>query len=381
MSNLYLLRSATNTIFIVNILLDILWAWIFLYMNNNSRTEERKRKNKKIFCILASLQWILISGLRAEWVGNDTINYLGNFKAHCDMEWSKVFGNFLKYYAPGGDPSQHFEPGYVLFERIVGIFTQSGIGLNFAVAIVFMSAFGRFIYKNSTDPFVSYMIYSGFLYFMFSLTGYRQVLSVAVSILIGYEYIKERKFFKFMICILIGAMLHKSALIFTVFYFLANKKITKSYIAVVCIASIGFLVFRGPMFNLVTALVGYDYEAISSGTPTTFAALLAIIMVVSIVLYKKVFEIDTTGYAQHYYNGLFIAAMGLFAAFVNPTALRVVYNFMFLMLLLVPRLLDTFVGAKNRLIAYGVLVAIFIYYIFTTTTPYHFFWEYRGYYI
>lgn len=380
MSNLYLLRSATNTIFIVNILLDILWAWIFLYMNSNSRSEERKRKNKKIFCVLASIQWILISGLRAEWVGNDTINYAANFIAHHDLEWKTVFENFSKYYIEK-DPNVYFEPGFILFERVVGIFTGNPIVYNFVVATIFMSAFGRFIYKNSTDPFISYMIYAGFLYFMFSLTGYRQVLSVAISILIGYEYVKDRKFFKFVLCILIGAMLHKSALIFMVFYFMANKKITKPYIAIVCIAAVSFLVFRGPMFKIVTVLVGYDYNEISAGTPTTFAALLSIIMTVSIILYKRVFEIDTTGYAQHYYNGLFIAAMGLFAAFVNPTALRVVYNFMFLMLLLVPRLLDTFVGAKNRLIAYSVLVGIFLFYIFSTTTPYHFFWEYRGYYI
>lgn len=380
MSNLYLLRTATNSIFIYNILLDLLWAWIFLYMNSNSRSEERKRKNKKIFCILASVQWILISGLRAEWVGNDTINYLDNFMRHKDLPWSTVFDNFYKFYVEK-DPSIYFEPGFILYERIVGIFTDSPIVYNFSIAIVFMSAFGRFIYKNSSDPFISFMIYAGFLYFMFSLTGYRQVLSVAVSILIGYEYIKERKFFKFMICVLIGATLHKSALVFSVFYFMANKKITKKYIAFVCLTSVSFIVLRGPMFNIVTALVGYDYKEISVGTPTTFAALLGVIMLVSIVLYKKTFELDKTGYVQHYYNGLFIAAMGLFAAFVNPTALRLVYNFMFMLLLLVPRLMDTFVGAKNRLIAYSVLSAVFLFYIFTNTTPYHFFWEYRGYFI
>lgn len=381
MSNLYLLRSATNTIFIVNIVLDILWAWIFLYMNNNSRTEERKRKNKKIFCVLASLQWILISGLRAEWVGNDTINYLDNFMRHKDLPWETVFSNFPKYYSIEGDPTQYFEPGFVLFERIVGIFTDSGVVYNFVVATIFMSAFGRFIYKNSTDPFISYMIYAGFLYFMFSLTGYRQVLSVAIGILCGYEYIKTRKFFKFLICVLLGAMFHKSTLVFIVFYFMANKKITKPYIATVCVASVGFLIFRGPLFEIVTILVGYDYAEISMGTPTTFATLLAIIMIVSIVLYKKVFTMDTTGYVQHYYNGLFLASMGLFAAFVNPTAMRMVYDFMFMLLLLVPRLLDTFEGAKNRLIAYGAVIAVFLFYIFTGTNVYHFFWEYRGYYI
>ncbi len=380
MSNLYLLRTATNNIFIYNILLDLLWAWIFLYMNSNSRSEERKRKNKKIFCILASVQWILISGLRAEWVGNDTINYLDNFMRHKDLPWSTVFDNFYKFYVEK-DPSIYFEPGFILYERIVGIFTDSPIVYNFSIAIVFMSTFGRFIYKNSSDPFISFMIYAGFLYFMFSLTGYRQVLSVAISIFIGYEYIKERKFFKFMLCVLIGATLHKSALVFSIFYFMANKKITKKYIVFVCLTSVGFIVLRGTMFNIVTALVGYDYKEISVGTPTTFAALLGVIMLVSIVLYKKTFELDKTGYIQHYYNGLFIAAMGLFAAFVNPTALRLVYNFMFMLLLLVPRLMDTFVGAKNRLIAYSVLAAVFLFYIFTNTTPYHFFWEYRGYFI
>ncbi len=374
MNVIYLVREATNTVFIVNALLMLFEAWIFLYVNSLSRSEERKQKNKRIFCILASVQWILISGLRHDIVGDDTWNYMALFDRHIQYSWEEIFGMFRDYYS-GVDKNITIEPGYILFEKMLSLISTDHIFYKFAVATIFMSAFGRFVYKNSSDPFISFLIYSSFMYYMFSLTGYRQVISVSIGILAAYEYVKQKKFFKFLLCVLIGSLLHRSTIIFIVYYFIANKKITKPYIATVCSIAVAFLVFRGPMFRIVNLVLGYEYTSYSeAGSPTTFAALLFIILTVSIILYKKVFKIDKSGHVQHYYNGLFIAAVGLFAAFVNPTALRVVYDFLFFMLLLVPKLLDTFVGQKDRLIAYSVVVGLMLFYILTNTTYYVFHW-------
>lgn len=373
MSYIYLIRDATNTIFIVNILLNIVEAWIFLYMNSSSRTEGRKCKNKKIFCILVSVQWILISGLRHDLVGDDTVNYMNFFESHANYSWKQIFELFKDYYS-GKSQNIPYEPAYIMFEKLISMISTERVFYKFAVATIFMSAFGRFIYRNSTDPFISFIIYASFMYYMFSLTGYRQVVSVSIGIFVAYEYVKQRKFFKFLACVLIGSLFHRSTIVFIIFYFIANKKITKSYIAMVCIASVGFLAFRGPMFNLVNTLIGYDYSEVSKGTPMTFAVLLGLVLIVSIILYKKVQAKDTTGYVQHYYNGLFMASVMLFAAFVNPTAMRMVYNFLFFMLLLVPRLLDTFEGAKDRLIAYSVVTGLLLFYIVSNSNYYLFYW-------
>lgn len=375
MSDLYLLRSATNDIFIINILLDLLWAWIFLYINRGSKSEERKQKNKKIFCVLASIQWILISGLRHDLVGDDTANYMHFFDLHSKMSWTQIFELFKDYYS-GVNKTIPYEPGYIMFEKIISMISTDHLFYKFVVSTIFMSAFGRFIYRNSVDPFISFLIYSSFMYYMFSLTGYRQVVSISIGIFFAYEYLKKRQFTKFLVCVLIGSLFHKSTIIFVAFYYIANKKITKPYIATVCASACGFLIFRGPMFKFINSIMGYEYARdISNGSPITFAALLGVVLIVSIVLYEKVIEMDKTGQVQHYYNGLFIACMMLFAAFVNPTAMRMVYNFVFFMLLLVPRLLDTFVEQKDRLIAFSVVTGLLLFYIFTKTSYYIFYWE------
>lgn len=374
MGTYYLLREATNTVFVINALLMMLEAWIFLYVNSSSRTEKRKQQNKKIFVVLVCIQWILISGLRHDIVGSDTENYMNLFDEHSKYSWERIW-EILKYYYTPQNTDITYEPAYIVFEKLVSMITTNHIFYKFTIAIIFMSAFGRFIYKNSTDPFISFLIYDSFMYYMFSLTGYRQVVSIAIGIFVAYEYVKQKKLFKFLICVLIGALFHKSTIVFVMFYFIANKKITKPYIMAVCAAAVVLILFRGPMFTVVNNLMGYDYGYHSgAGKPTTFAAFLGLVLSISIILYKKVIKKNAVGYVQHYYNGLFMACVMIFAAFVSPTAMRVVYDFVFFMLLLIPRLLDTFEG-KDRMIAYSIVIVIMFYFVLNNTSYYIFYWQ------
>lgn len=56
------------SVYLFNIFLNIIFASALLYKGEDNS----EKRNKKIYITLASLQWILISGLRHVSVGADT---------------------------------------------------------------------------------------------------------------------------------------------------------------------------------------------------------------------------------------------------------------------------------------------------------------------
>ena len=239
-------------------------AWGLLYTPQKKRdaSEIEIQTKKKWFVILQCIQWILLSGLRADYVGSDTSNYLRIFEMHADLSWKECFEYFKNYYF-GDNLIDGFEPGYVFFEKLVSsIWNHHGF-YKFAVAVVFMSSLGRFVYKNSDDPFIAFLLYSGIFYNMFSLTGYRQVISVSIGVLWAYEYIKKRKFFKFLVLVLLASMIHKSTLVFIVFYFVSKKKITITYAVTAIVAIIGMIVCRNQLFEFVKVIFAGTYLVVS----------------------------------------------------------------------------------------------------------------------
>ena len=361
-------------IFLINYILMLIEAEFLLYApkKNPLISGVALQKKKKTFVILQCIQWILISGLRAESVGADTTSYMWLFDMHKDIPWHEVFGNFKAYFL-GEEMIWSAEPGFMLFEKIVASIWDNHIFYRFVVATIFMSSLGRFVYKNSDDPFVAFMLYSGLFYNMFSLTGYRQVLSVAIGILWAYEYIKERKLFKFLLAMLVASTMHKSTLIFIPFYFISQKKITATYTVVAMMTIVGMIFFRNELFDLIKALVGYDeYGGYTGFTQRNFLMLFAALSLLAIWRYPLIAKEYPD--AHMHYNGLIMSAAMVSFAMVSPTAMRLVYDFSFTLMMLVPRVFNSFAEKRDNALAYAASIAVFGYFIATKSVPYEFFW-------
>ena len=77
------------------------------------------------------------------------------------------------------------DPGYLAFQKIVQIFTSEYQVFLFVIAIIFFSALGNFIYKNTTrlnDAIIAFFIYSVLFYSFFSITGHRQTIATAATL-------------------------------------------------------------------------------------------------------------------------------------------------------------------------------------------------------
>ena len=276
--------------------------------------------------------------------------------------------------------NEDYELGYVLLEKIIGSITSSHLIYKIIIASIFMTAFGRYIYINSKDPFISFIVYDALMYNMFSLTGYRQVVSVAIGVLCGYEFVKKRRFIPFLVFILIAALFHKSTLIFIPFYFLANKKITNRYLLEAFCVVLLLIAGRNQLFNYVKVLVGYEqYGGTYGFAQQTFILLLIALTFVVIVFKQQILRYAANNnmlYIGHYYNALILTWFMIPFAMVSPTSMRLVYDFGFIsFLLLIPVLVKSFCRRNNRIIMYCFLIILFGYFILTRTPEYAFYWQ------
>jgi len=337
------------TAYLVNILLLLCEGIVLLW---NKPTQQ----NKKVFCILASSQWILLSGLRDYSVGADTYVYKIYFDNISNSSWASLwdsFGNILFKGVDGRDP------GYPLFEKLVSTFTTNYHVYLFIIALLFTIPLGIWIYKNSAEPLMSFLLFSSLFYAFFAITGHRQTIATALVVLIGYKFIKERKFLPFLFLIIFAATIHKSALGFAPFYFIANIKITKKYLFSISALVTVLFIFKNQFMAILGNIMGYEeYTDQFQGAGTwTFTALLLVLFIITI--WQSSPMIENCKQVTHYINALLMALVFVPLTFVNPNAMRVVQYYSIFIMLLVPEMIKTF-NDKEKVFAYYVAAVLLI---------------------
>lgn len=345
---------------LIVIVLTLLFGQYYSKVAKNSKKSDSARKNYiKTICFILILQ----SGLRNVAVGDDTFNYFLTFEENKAFSWEYIYSSFIEYYKYGMGK----DPGYLLFQKIIQIFTDNYHVYLFIVAVLFFSALGSFIYKNTKsvfDAMLAFIIYSVLFYSFFSVTGIRQTIATAAT-LYAYELIKNKKMIRFFIIILLASTIHKSALIFIPFYFIAQIKNTKYFYRIVLLLFPVFMIYKGSLATLVRSVAGYnEYEDYEGAGTYTFTAMFLLIAVVALLRSKTIMKNNPN--AQHYYNAFAIALLFLPLSWINPSFLRVIMYFTIFMLIFIPVIVESFhtvsikVKYDIRRLVIIVLVALFI---------------------
>lgn len=354
-------------VYLFNIFLNILFASALLYKSEGD-SEER---NKKIYVMLASLQWILISGLRHVSVGADTYEYSQSFYRALSTPWSEAIYLFCAIFSGAIEGR---DPGYLIFEKICGLFTTDYQIYLIIIAVIFSGLMGYSVYKNSKDPLLSYILYDTLFYAFFSITGLRQTIATAFAVFIGYELIKKRKLILFVTVILIVATIHKSALIFLIFYPLYFIRIT-GFKRIIAIGMIGVsFVMRSQLSSYFKEISGYDNYGVYDGAGNTWTFIVLFLTVLLVViLFSDIIEYYDQA-AGHYLNALLIGAFFLPLTLINPSAMRIVQYFSIFLMFLLPDMLAIFNEQSRRIAKFGIIL-VFILLLIRSNPRYLFFWQ------
>ncbi|MDI9487830.1 EpsG family protein [Herbinix luporum] len=350
-------------IYLLNILLLIIYSMIFL--------QDTPRKNHKIFCLLASLNWIILSGLRDLSIGPDTLKYGYYFEKAKNISWATLWServNIFIHETLGKDP------GYIVFQKIIQLFAANYRAYLIAIALIFTVPLGIWIYKNSANPLMSFIIYSCLFYSFFSITGTRQTVATAMVVFIGYKFIKKGVFLPFLLLVLIAMTIHFSAICYLPFYFIANKEITNRYLLLYGSIFMGTFIFRVSIFRLGSKLIGYDQYLPFEETGTTWTFSVFLMALTILTLLKKNEILKNNKWAKHYINALLIAALFVPLTFVNPAAMRVIQYYSLFIILLVPEIINSF-PKRERFFVFFVAASTLILLLIKNNPTYMFFWQ------
>lgn len=358
-------------VYLLNIFLILIYGYYLLYRNST-------QKKKKWFCIFASIQWIILSGLRGSSVGADTVGYIRMFDRIGTTSWEDILNAFIDVYVHGKTPMTsadnllYKDTGYVVFQKVIHFFSNNSQVYLCIVAVIIFSSLAYFIYKNSEDPVFSYILFSTLFYSFFAITGIRQALATALILFIGFQFIKERKIWKFILIALIAYTLHKSVIVFIPFYFLATKKITWKYVGTLSGLTLFFFLIGSRFILSMGALLGYERESVYRADTTTYTLIMAMVGIAVILFFPR---IQRKGqFKGMVLNGTLLAVALTFFTLIDQSMMRVQQYYALFLMFSIPDILSCF-SKESRAILRGLCILILIFYLIRNNPYYIFFWQ------
>lgn len=351
-------------VYFINIFLIFAWA-IILLKNNPNQTK------RKIYCSIIALQWILISGLRHWSVGSDTYSFFTRFQIVNDTSWNVVLRENWDYIFHGAEVK---DPGFILITKVFQIFSNDYQLFLIFIAFVFTSLMARWIYKYSKMPEISFLIYSVIFYAFYAVTGHRQTLATALIVFLGYDYAKDRKWVKFAIISFIAFMIHKSSVVFIVYYFIANLSLTVPYVAVMSVAMLGIAALGVRLYGPIAIALGFSEEAVEyeGGGAETYATALLLVCIASFFLYPWINKRRED--SKYLYNMMFLTTASTMLVYQNQGFMRIQQYYSLFIMIMIPELILS-IEKKYRTLAYLGVVGVLLLYLIGIQPRYRFFFQ------
>lgn len=153
------------------------------------------------------------------------------------------------------------EPGYNLYNVLIGLFTRNRyIFIFITTIIIYALLFASFKRYMENYPY-AVLLFMG-LWFFFTFTYLRQILGVSIAWL-SIQYIVDRKRWRFLGVLLIAMLFHNSAIVFAPLYFVPIKKFDKTRVAIVMVICLllGLSNITGGLFEAYGSIVGAEERA------------------------------------------------------------------------------------------------------------------------
>lgn len=155
--------------------------------------------------------------------------------------YGEIFDNIADVTTMRGDYSDSLlynfynsEIGYTFLNVLISFFTENRYIFILIVTLIIYACLFISLRKYTENYPLAVILFLG-LWFFFTFTYLRQVLGATI-VWLGFQYVIERKFLKFLIVFLIGFSMHNSAIIFFPLYFIPIRKYSPRLIVGVMLA-------------------------------------------------------------------------------------------------------------------------------------------------
>ncbi|WP_284463244.1 EpsG family protein [Chryseobacterium sp.] len=320
----------------------------------------------RILYTICFIQIILI-GFRKD-VGPDYGSYKGIFSYSYIYDYSTIFLSNIPF---SNSPKLGIEWLYILMNKVVLDLGLPFYVVTLLVAIISLTLVYKFLIKNSDYP--TLLLLLGFIPGMLISTGGQMRQSVAGGIMFySFIFIKERKLWKYFICVFLAAGFHTSAWATLPLYWLVRIPMNKFLIFFLVLGSMILSPFRiyeqlGVFLNFIAGgssisdgVNGYmdeQYARINGGfgIPEVLMALYT-----CFILYFNDELEEKSPYYEYYRNVTIIGICAFFILRENPIlSSRLVGVFMGFVMLLMGNALSVVSKMERRFIFSGLIFIIF----------------------
>lgn len=315
---------------------------------------------RAIFGMFAWSALFALIGFRDFGFGPDTEGYIARYEALQEDSWQQVLEQLTR--------SDAKDPVFYIIAKAmawIGIDTRGWILI---LAAVFCVSLGGAVHRYSPEPFLSYLatLSLGFAYF--AMTGLRQ--TVAISILLwAWGPLRDRRFLRFGLLILIASLFHSSALIFFIIYPIAKWEPSwRQGLLIVGSLLVALLTPELVRSGIRTLAWNDSLEQYAEQTATL--SLAGFVIVLAILMYSRVFIKQANEREERlhaFYNSVAVAVALQALVLIVAESFRVAYYFTLAAVFLVPAIISWGVPKRDRSVHYVLVASALLGYMIWTS--------------
>ena len=346
--------------YLVCLVAIFIFAGIFLPKN--------VKNGKQAFALATGVLLFLYAALRSPDFSGDVIAYVTGFNTYKRYSLEEM----LRLYTLNTkNPTYHLLGWFVSRVFNDAQWWLAFIGAVYAFCGVYV------IYKESENPLLSVIAWLSLGFFSFSLSGLRQTLALSLTML-AYFPAKNRKFWKFLILVILATLFHTSAFVFLLVYPIVDKKIGIGHAIIALTAVIVFVGFQGTVRSLIAFFFDDSYlggyaDRDNALTFTGFIIQVAI-FVFCMIYYPNVRKRYKNG--DILYNLSFVGILFQLFSSMIAEMFRVSMYFSFFNVLLIPLAINCEPNKNIRQMVALIIGLVFVIYMFRGGIPtYDFFWD------
>lgn len=213
------------------------------------------KKRNGTYCIIMGIWLSFLVVCRNYTVGIDTKVYMRRFEIFRQADWIKATV-LAKIYS--------FENGFVIFNKLIGCLTKSSRLFIIMCNLLIIYILCREVRLKSSIPWLSFFIFVTLGLQANSLNILRQFMAISM-VFYSYNFIENRKVFKFLIMVLLASCFHISALIVIPMYWLVTVNYNKWIINITLLITFIIVVIGGEILVKILSKTSYGHLIRSGG--------------------------------------------------------------------------------------------------------------------
>ena len=333
---------------------------------------------RKTYIWICSMVLLLKAALRSVTIGSDTSHYAYYFYQSMNTPWSEVVENFFTRYS---QLSGEEDAGYYLLQKVFStVIPDFNVYTFFIQGLLFYLPLGILIYRYSMSNrqvMFAYVLFCS-LFMGLPMANARQVYAVGFCIW-AEMYLAQEKYIKTFLFIMLGYLIHASALLFfiPVLLSLANDKILKYASVVAFVLAFFVLVNANNVIVFMGNVIESERYAAYGMNETRGGALTYIVLSLAMsafCMYAFWNRRNISRRERILYLMILPATFFVPLIYSNGSMIRITLYFQLYFILLMPYAIDTILKKESRL-WYIILIVVLVMLSVTTAGEYRFFWE------